>query len=111
MTGIFPDAQASEGFGWTFEVTNTYSGSFNGQIITVYSGAALSPDPTGRTAHGTPDGGGVRVITGGGTNGPQYLLPGTLGPLSIQSVNGGIVTLQRQDGTTVTFNLATDTYS
>jgi len=24
MTGIFPDAQASEGFGWTFEVTNTY---------------------------------------------------------------------------------------
>ena len=111
MTGIFPNAQASEVFGWTFEVTNTYSGSFNGQTITVDAGAALSPDPTGRTAHGTPDGGGVRVIVGSGTDGPQFLLAGTLGPLSIQSVSGGIVTLQRQDGTTVTFNLATDTYS
>ncbi len=95
--------------GWTFQVTNAYSGLYKGQYITVYAGAVLAPDPTGLT-RGVPDGGGVRI---GGDPSPtmqQFLAPETQGPLSIKAVTGSVVTLQRQDGTTVTFNLATDTY-
>ena len=110
-TGVHPDAQASEAFGWTFEVTNSYSGIFRGRYITVYAGAVLAPDPTGKTAHGFPNGGGIRVTMDSGTNAQQFLLPGTLGLLSIKSVRGDIVDLQRQDDTTVMFNLATDSYS
>jgi hypothetical protein len=74
-------------FGWTFEVANSYSGIFRGRYITVYAGAALEPDPAGKT-HGVPDGGRLRVTVDGGTNAQQFLLPGTLGLLSIKSVRG-----------------------
>ena len=40
----------------------------------------------------------------------QFLAPETLGPVYIKAVTGGVVTLQRDDGTKLTFNLATDTY-
>ncbi len=96
--------------GWTFQVTNAYSGMYNRQYVTVYAGAALSPDPTGRTAHGVPDGGGVRVSVDQSPTMREYLAPESQGLVSIEAVSGGVVTLQRADGTTVTFNLATDTY-
>jgi hypothetical protein len=96
-------------FGWTFEVTNSYSGIYKGRYVTVYAGAVLAPDPTGGT-HGVPNGGGVRVTVDSGTKAQQFLLPGTLGLLFIKSVSGDLVRLQRQDGTTATFSLATDTY-
>ena len=97
--------------GWNFEVTNAYSGLYNGQYVTVYAGAVLAPDPTGTTAHGVFDGGGVRIGVNPSPTMPQFLAPATPGLLSIRAVTGGIVTLQREDGTTVTFNLATNTYS
>jgi hypothetical protein len=111
LTGIQPNAQASQLFGWTFEVTNSYSAISHGQDITVYAGAVLAPDPTDQTAHGIPNGAGVRISVAGGTSTQQFLLPGTLGLLTIKSVSGSDVTLERQDGTTVSFNLASDTYA
>lgn len=109
--GIYQAAQASEMFGWTFQVTNAYSGEYKGQYLTVYAGAVLSPDPTGRTAHGIPGGGGVRIDVDQSPNMSQFLAPETQGLVHITAVSGGSVTLLREDGTTVTFNLATDTYS
>ncbi len=109
--GIYQAAQASEMFGWAFQVTNAYSAVYKGQYLTVYAGAVLSPDPSGRTAHGIPGGGGVRVDVDQSPNMPQFLAPDTRGLVYIKAVSGGAVTLQRDDGTTVTFNLATDTYS
>jgi hypothetical protein len=97
--------------GWTFQVTNAYFGLYKGHYITVYAGAELSPDPTGRTAHGVPDGGGVRIGVDPSPKMRQFLAPETQSLLSIKAVTGGVVTLQGEDGTTVTFNLATDTYS
>ena len=96
--------------GWTFQVTNAYSSVYGGQYITVLAGAVLSPDPTGRTAHGVPDGGGVRVSVDQSPTTRQFLAPETQGLMYIKAVRGGLVTLQLGDGTTVTFNLATDTY-
>lgn len=110
VLGIHPDAQASGPWGWTFEVTNAYSGIFQGQYISIFAGATLASDPTGRTAHGVPDGSGVRVTNGDSENPQQFLLPGSLGLLTITSVNGNIVTLRLPDGAIVTFNLASDTY-
>jgi len=98
-------------FGWAFQVTNAYSGVYEGQYLTVYAGAVLSPDPTGRTAHGIPGGGGVCVDVDQSPNMPQFLAPETQGLVYIKAVSGRAVTLQREDGTTVTFNLATDTCS
>jgi hypothetical protein len=111
LVGIYQAAQASEIFGWAFQVTNAYSGVYAGQYLTVYAGAVLSPDPSGRTAHGIPGGGGVRVDLDQSHNVVQFLAPQTTGLVYIKAVSGGVVTLQREDGTTVTFNLATDTYS
>jgi hypothetical protein len=111
VTGIHPDAQASEPWGWAFGVTNAYAGTFEGQYITVYAGSTLAPDPTGRTAHGVPDGSGIRITVGESETPQQFLLPGNLTPLTITSVSGNVVTLQLPDSATVTFNLATDTYS
>ena len=110
LLGIYPDAQASGPMGWTFQVTNEYSGMYNGQYVTVLAGAVLSPDPTGRHLHGVPDGGGVRVSVDQSPTLRQFLAPDTQGLVYIKSVSGGVVKLQRGDGTTVTFNLATDTY-
>jgi hypothetical protein len=109
--GIYEAAQASEIFGWAFQVTNAYSAVHEGQYLTVYAGAVLSPDPTGRTAHGVPARGGVRVDVGQSPNMPEFLAPETQGLMYIKAVRVGSVTLQREDGTTVTFNLATDRYS
>jgi hypothetical protein len=111
VTGIHPDAQASETWGWTFGVTNAYGGIFEGQYIQVYAGATLAPDPTGQTAHGVPDGSGVRITVGESPTPQQFLLPGSLALLTITSVSGNIVTLQLPDGAAVTFNLTTDTFS
>jgi hypothetical protein len=98
-------------FGWVFQVTNAYSGMYRGQYLTVYAGAILSRDPTGKTAHGIPSDGGVRVDVDQSPNVSQFLAPETQGLAYIKAVNGGALSLQREDGTTVTFNLATDTYS
>jgi hypothetical protein len=111
VMGIHPDAQASEPWGWTFGVTNAYGGIFEGRYITVYAGSTLALDPSGKTAHGVPDGSGVRVTVDEAQTFQQFLLPGSLAPLTVTSVNGDIVTLQLPDGATVTFNLDTDTYS
>lgn len=111
VVGIYAAAQASGPMGWTFQVTNAYSGVYEGQYVTVYAGAVLSPDPTGTTAHGVPDGGGVRVSVDQSPTMRQFLAPETQGLLYIEAVSGGVVTLQREDGTTVTFNLTTDTYN
>jgi hypothetical protein len=110
LLGIHPDAQESGPMGWTFQVTNAYSGVYNGHYVTVFAGAALTPDPTGRTAHGVPDGGGIRVSVDQSPTMRQYVAPETPGLVYIRAVSGGVVTLQRADGTTVTFNLTNDTY-
>jgi hypothetical protein len=108
--GIYPDAQESEIWGWAFQVTNAYSGMYDGRYIAVYGGAVLTPDPTGRSAHGIPGSGGVRVAVNQSPKVSQFLAPGTQGLLSITAVKGGVITLQREDGTTVTFSLATDMF-
>lgn len=96
--------------GWTFGVTNAYSGLYDGQYITVFAGAKLAPDLTGGT-HGVPDGGGVRISKGNSQDTQQFLADGTQGYLTVTALNASILTLQREDGTTLTFNLATYTYS
>jgi hypothetical protein len=111
QVGILPDAQASELFGWTFGVVNSYSGVFNGQYITVCAGAVLSVTDFLASGDHIPVGGGVRVSLDQGSTWQQFLAPDTQGFLHITAVNGGVLTLQREDGTTVTFDLATDTYT
>jgi hypothetical protein len=108
--GIYLSAQSSEMWGWSFEVTNAYSGMYNGQYVQVYAGAAMAPDFTVDTPHGIPDEGGVRVSTDQAATYGQFLAPGTSGLLSIRSVSGAYVTLQQEDGVTIIFDLATDTY-
>jgi hypothetical protein len=109
--GIQSDAQASEMFGWTFGVVNSYSGVYDGQYVTVYAGAVLSVTDFLANPDHVPKGGGVRVSVDQGSAWQQFLAPETQGFLHITAVNGGVLTLQREDGTTMTFDLATDTYS
>jgi hypothetical protein len=109
VTGIFPDAQASGPMGWAFGVTNAYAGLYDGRYITVFAGAKLAPDPSGGT-HGVPDGGGVRISVDDSQNMQQFLAAGTKGYLTITAVKGNIVTLQQDNETSLTFNLATDSY-
>jgi hypothetical protein len=85
--GIYPDAQASQVWAWTFEVTNDYAGVYEGQYIQVYAGAVMAPPYNAvDTPHGTPDGGGVRVSTDNAATYQQFLAPDTSGSLSIKAV-------------------------
>jgi hypothetical protein len=108
--GIYPSAQSSEMWGWSFEVTNAYSGVYKGHYVQAYAGAVMAPDFTVGTPHGIPDEGGVRVSTDEAATYGQFLAPDTSGLLSIRAVNGAFITLQQEDGVTITFDLATDAY-
>jgi hypothetical protein len=98
-------------FGWAFGVVNSYSGVYDGEYVTVHAGAVLSVTDFLANGDHVPEGGGLRVSVDQGSTWQQFLAPETQGFLHITAVNGGVLTLQREDGTTMTFDLVTDTYS
>lgn len=91
-----------------FQVSNEYGGTLNGSPVMVYAGAAMSPAQG--SGNPTVAGGGVRVLVGSNPI-QQYLAPSGSGPLTITNVSGSVLTLTDPSGDTLTFNLATDTYS
>jgi hypothetical protein len=97
-----------------FRVSNEYSGVYNGQPVMIYAGEKRGADspsaPPGSSASAVV-GGGIRVVIGTDPSKLQeFLAPNTPGPLSLSSVQDTTVLLQRLDGSTITFDLQTDTY-
>ncbi len=99
-----------------FRVTSEYSTSYGNQDMMIYAGESLSAPTSGssrgKTTSSSVIGSGLRIIVGSNPNAmQQFLTPGSLGRLTITSVNANIVNLRDQNGTALTFDLATDVYS
>jgi len=98
-----------------FRPQNEYFGTYNGQEIVIYAGEKLAPDTNGAWAPGcscTPViGGGLRISLGNSGTMTDYLDSTSPGWVAITAVDEDIVSLVRQDGSEVTFNLADDSFS
>jgi len=101
----------------SFRVVNTYAGTFDGQQIMIWAGGTLAPEGGPTTPPGHPGNPGRPVVDGGlrldlGAHGvQQFLVPNSPGWVKITAVAGGVVSLHSESGSSLTFNLATDTYS
>jgi len=94
-----------------FRAQNVYYGSYLGQRIVIYAGEVMSA-PTAGGSGVSVVGGGLRIMAGGSPGGfSQYLDPGASGWLRITGVEGSLVSLARQDGTSVTFDLSGHSFS
>ncbi len=93
---------------------NEWFGYLNGERISVYAGSVAAFDSNGRVVVDPPQGY-IAVGVGSALSGPdlnyhEYPTPKQSGAVKITAVNGALVTVVANDGTTFTFNLDTRTF-
>lgn len=87
-----------------FTVRDMYQGPVNGGWTLVYAGEETQSGTGALTVYSWPRVNGP--VTAAGT----FAAPGAAGPVEITAVRGALLTVQTARGSTLTFNLATDTW-